>query len=164
MCSLIGLPGGYRPAARPSRHGDASGFTLIEVLIALTIAAVLLTVLLHSFSLGIGSSTRVAAYTEATLIAEATMDEFGIDIPMSDGTSIERPEGRFLVSAEVHLYADENTPDMTGNPVAPYELTVKVSWQEGARQRSVDLRTLRLLPVPQPPQPSQPAQPVEPAG
>jgi general secretion pathway protein I len=152
MCSSIGLPGGYRPAACPSRDRDEDGFTLIEVLIAFTIAALLLTVLLRSFSLGVSSSGRVAAYTEATLLAEATMDEFGIDIPLHDGASIDRPQGRFRVSAEAHLYADENMPDLSGTPLTPYELTVRVSWQEGAQQRSVDLRTLRLISTPQPPQ------------
>jgi len=149
---LIGSPGGYpRPASSP-RDGDPGGFTLIEVLVAFTIAALMLAVLLHSFTLGIGGASRVEAYTEATLIAQSTMDEFGTEIPVKDGTRVERHEGRFLVTAGSRLFTDDVAPDITGFALAPFELTVSVTWQEGARQQSINLRTLRLGSVPQPPQ------------
>jgi general secretion pathway protein I len=142
------------------RHSDERGFTLVEVMIAFTIAAVLLVVLLRSFSLGVSSSGLVSTYTEATLLAESTMDEFGTDIPLNDGAVTDRIQGRFRVATAMHLYADENTPDLSGTLLALYEFTVTVSWQEGARRRAVDLRTLRLYSAPQTP----PVQPPEQLG
>jgi prepilin-type N-terminal cleavage/methylation domain-containing protein len=53
------------------------GFTLIEVLVATALAAILLLPLLHSFSTGIATATRTDAITQATLIAESTLENIG---------------------------------------------------------------------------------------
>ena len=130
------------------RRGNASGFTLIEVLVAFTIAAVLLLPLLRSFSAGIASATRTDAFTTATLIAESTLASVGPGIALVDGGDFDQQEGRYHVSASVHRYQGEEVTSQPLLVTIPYEVLVTVSWQEAARTRSVVLRTLRLGPPP----------------
>lgn len=121
------------------------GFTLIEVLVATTIAAILLLPLLHSFSTGVATATRTDAITQATLIAELTLENIGAAAPLTEGSAINRQQGRYHVTASVHRYSDGQQEPST-LPVAPYEIVVTVAWQDAASTRSVALRTLRLGP------------------
>jgi prepilin-type N-terminal cleavage/methylation domain-containing protein len=132
---------------RRGRHDD-SGFTLIEVLVAFAIAAVLLLPLLQSFSTGIGAATRSEAATEATLIAQSALEGIGDSVVLGDGASIDRQEGRYHISALVRRYEGGGGPAGPILTVAPYEVSVTVDWQEGPRTRSLTLRTLRLGPPP----------------
>ncbi len=125
------------------RRGSPSGFTLIEVLVAFTIAAVMLLPLLRSFSAGVASVTRTDAFAAATLIAESTLETAGPGIALVDGVDLDRQEGRYHVSASVRRYEGDGTLPRVLIAV-PYEVVVTVSWQEAARTRSVVLRTLRL--------------------
>ncbi len=133
-----------------SRPADARGFTLIEVLVAFTIAALLLLPLLRSFSAGIASATRTDSYTEATLIAESTLESLGPGVALTDGGSIDRQEGQYHVAAAMHRYQTDAAPDRTLLVAIPYEVTVTISWPEAARMQSIALRTLRLGPPPNP--------------
>ncbi|MGH7036279.1 MAG: type IV pilus modification PilV family protein [Stellaceae bacterium] len=130
------------------RRPDERGFTLIEVLVAFAIAAILLLPLLRSFSTGIGIASRTDAATEATLIAQSTLEGIGHLVALSDGASLERQEGPYRVSAFVRRY--QGPADATGSifAVVPYDVAVTVNWQEGARARSITLRTVRLGPPP----------------
>ncbi|HKT20339.1 MAG TPA: type II secretion system protein [Stellaceae bacterium] len=123
---------------------DDSGFTLIEVLVAFAIAAVLLLPLLRSFSTGIGTATRTDATSEATLIAQSTLEGMGHFVALSDGASIDRQEGPYRVSASVRRYEGDGAAAGPTLAVVPYDVSVTVDWQEGARIRSITLHTLRL--------------------
>lgn len=130
------------------RHRDASGFTLIEVLVAFTIAVVLLLPLLRSFSIGMLSASRTDAVTQATLIAQSTLESMGSAIALTEDADVERQEGPYRVSATVRRYQGDGVAAGPVLPVTPFEVAVTVSWQEGARTRSVALHTLQLGPTP----------------
>ena len=132
---------------RRRRH-DESGFTLIEVLVAFAIAAVLLLPLLRSFSTGIGMATRSDAATEATLIAQSTLEGMGRLVALDAGASIDRQEGPYHVSAVVDRYQGDGVAAGSILTVVPYDVAVTVDWQEGARTHSITLHTLRLGPPP----------------
>jgi general secretion pathway protein I len=128
---------------------DENGFTLIEVLVAFAIAVVLLVPLLHSFSTGLTSAARTDAFGEATLIAQSTLASIGPEIPLSEGGGFTREEGRYRVATRINRYAGDGVVHGPILPVVPYDVAVTVSWQEGARSRSVALRAVRLGPPPQ---------------
>jgi general secretion pathway protein I len=130
------------------QSAEARGFTLIEVLVAFTIAALLLLPLLRSFSTGIASATRTDGFTEATLIAESTLESIGPAVPLVDGGSSEQQEGAYRVSTSVHRYQGDAAPARDLLLAIPYEIVVTVSWPEAARMRSIALRTLRIGPPP----------------
>ena len=126
------------------RRAEESGFTLIEVLVATTIAALLLLPLLRGFSSGLAATTRSGGLTEATLIAQSTLESLGAQAPLDAARDIDRQEGRYHVAARVHRYTGADFANDASLPVAPYEITVTVAWGEGAKAESVALRTLRL--------------------
>ena len=126
----------YRP------HPSSSGFTLIEVLVAVTITSILLVALFRLFSEGISVAGRASAYDDAAVIAESTLESLGVTKSLQDGATLERDQGRFHISATIHRYSVGHE-DSIGS-IIPYELAVTVSWQEQRQPRAVALRTLRL--------------------
>jgi len=130
------------------RRLDESGFTLIEVLVATTIAALLLLPLLRGFSTGLMATTRSSGLTEATLIAQSTLETVGAQAPLDEARDFDRQEGHYHVTAGIHAYSSADLADDASLPVAPYEITVTVDWPEGSRVESIAVRTLRLGPTP----------------
>jgi len=130
------------------RRSDESGFTLIEVLVAFTIAILLLLPLLRGFSNASTGAARTETLSAATLLAEATLDSFGTSEPLSDGRGLDRREGRFHITASVGRYPTALVSDQVTTRLVPYEVVVRVDWTEAARTREVALRSLRLGPPP----------------
>jgi hypothetical protein len=115
------------------------------VLVALTLATVLLAVLLRGLGLGMTGSRRAERYVEATILAESTLDAMGAVAPLADGATADQRSGTFRVHATVQRYHSGRSPD-EGGYVVPYELSVTVAWPEGRQERSTTLRTVRLGP------------------
>ena len=127
----------------PRRGKRQRGFTLIEVLVAFAVAALVLSVLLPTFSAGLGAASRAKAVTEATLLAESSLDAIGTTIPLAPGRLDDVYDGRYRWHAEIAARPDLAAATL---PVAPYEVTVTVAWNELGRERHVALHTLRLGP------------------
>lgn len=125
------------------RHrADAAGFTLIEMLVAVTLMALLLLPLMRSFSSGLLVRSRSDVLTEATVIAETELEAAAAISTFNGQTSSDHSQGRYSVHTSVAPYAIGTFDDQLA--VRPYEIRVTVSWPEGARTRSVALQTLRL--------------------
>ncbi len=67
---------------RPNR--SASGFTLLEILVAFTILAVVLTALIQAFSQGIRASTMAEERALAVLVARSKLAGVGSSIPLQE--------------------------------------------------------------------------------
>jgi prepilin-type N-terminal cleavage/methylation domain-containing protein len=143
----IGSPAASLPAQAPARRSDrdhAAGFTLIEVLVAFAIAAMLLVVLLQLFATGLRGSGRATREIEATLLAESSLEQFGRTEPLLDGMSQRSRVGRYSVQIGAQRRDDLVTPGSLSVLIAPYDIDVSVSWLEGQRRRVVTLQTIRL--------------------
>jgi general secretion pathway protein I len=131
----------------PERRGDSpaeAGFTLVEVLVAFTVAAMLLGTLLQLFATGLRSVGQVTREVEATLLAESSLEQFGRDEPLQESVDQRRLVNRYTVHLHVHRRDDLIPPGPLSALVTPYDIDVAVSWLDGWRQRSVTLHTLRL--------------------
>ena len=131
-----------------SRRERAAGFTLIETLVAFAIVAVLLLPLLHSFSTGMASTSRADAVDAATLVAQSTIESLTPDAQSAALTDFERQEGPYRVTGRITAYTGDGVPDTKNLPLLPYQISVTVSWPEGARTRSIVLDAIRLGPPP----------------
>lgn len=137
------------PAASRSMRAraDRGGFTLIEVLVAFAIAALLLVALLRILTLSLGASERSEEVTRATILAQSTLDAVGVVAPLAEGDTAELVNGPFHIHAAVARYHGPGA-EGTAQYLVLYRVSATVSWREGRRQRAVSLSTLRLGPQP----------------
>jgi general secretion pathway protein I len=140
------------------KPSGTAGFTLLEVIIALVIAALALVGLFRAGSDGIFATDTAARTEEAIERAQSHLAAFGRvgliapgELAGDDGggyhwllraTSIAvRPSGAQAVAPfGVQKRVDE--------PLALYDVEVTISWQGGRRNQSVTLETRRLVAAP----------------
>jgi prepilin-type N-terminal cleavage/methylation domain-containing protein len=124
------------------RADDRYGFTLIEMLIAVTIAALLLTATMRFFAASLAGATRTDNYAQATLLAQSKLEAMGglivTSLQPASGT-----EGSFRWQTSIHRYGEAG---QRSTFLVPYEVGVNVSWRETGRTRSLSLNTIRLGP------------------
>jgi general secretion pathway protein I len=127
--------------ARQQPHNSAAGFTLVEVLVALAILAVSLGAIVPLFSDIAQRSVRSEAEHVSLALAESKLAEAGTILPVREGTT-NGSDGKHrwvLAIRQVPDILRENSYGM-----AAFDVMVTIAWQEGAAERSVSLRTLRL--------------------
>lgn len=121
------------------------GFTLLEVLVAFAIFAMVLTSVLKAFSGGI-ENTRVAdGYVVATLLAETKIASIGVESPVEPGGASGSFANGYAWKTIIEPYRPSGGEDAWDElAVRPYAVTVIVNWGEGEDGRSVVLKSLRL--------------------
>jgi len=123
------------------------GFSLLEILIAFSILALSLGILLKIFSAGVNIAGVAEEYTEAVQIAESLMARTGVEAPLQQGeiTGTENEKYDWRVSVSPFRFTAENL-DVTAIPAVLYKVKVIVSWGDDAKAdgRQVELVTLKL--------------------
>lgn len=124
-----------------------SGFSLIEVLVALAITASVFLVASRLYGSALGATARSEQMTQAALAAESKLAELGVAEPLRVGRTEGRLGGGHRWIAEVRDYPGLS-PDLQDRlPVRAYDVTVTIAW--GAAEAStVTLRALKLAPRP----------------
>jgi general secretion pathway protein I len=119
------------------------GFTLVEVLVAFTVAVLLLGAVYRVFSAGLRAEGSAEVYAKAVLIAQSSLDTLWLG-PAAEGDVNDRV-GAYARHVSVKRRADLVRDDQR-RPLAAYEIGVDVLWREGMRQRQVTLSAIRLGP------------------
>ena len=123
-------------------RGEA-GFTLMEVLVAITILGMSLILIFAIFSQGLTALHVDRAYSTAVILAKSKMDEVDLLEELAEGEEGGSSPGGYGWSREI--------TETLGQPeglderlTRLFRVRVVVSWPEGSRQRRVTLETLRL--------------------
>lgn len=130
------------PGAAARRRRGEAGFTLIEVVIAFAILALVLGALSGSFAGLIGGTAEARRYQVAVALAESKLDEIGAARPLRASEARGSFPGGYSWRGVVRPYrerddrADERRPRL-------YEIEIVVSW-DPVSPRRVALATLRL--------------------
>ncbi len=121
------------------------GFTLVEVLIAFSILAIILTGTFRSMALGHRGAHDSAARIEAVRLAESKLETLGISDPIASGQQQGQFSDRYRWEMSVTPYLSQN-PGAYETAKRPHwvELTVLWSHRSGTRINSVTLRTIKL--------------------
>ncbi|MCW6508827.1 type IV pilus modification PilV family protein [Lichenifustis flavocetrariae] len=138
------------------RDGDRQdGFTLIEVLIAMTVLAMLSAVLLHGAVDLRANAAWFDDRTAATLVATTLLDETLADRRLHDGTYRGTRDGRSwtVTASSVDLASQlpKNPapgPDTATAPTAPVWRPQRVTVIVEARSHPLTVETLRLVASP----------------
>jgi general secretion pathway protein I len=139
----VGGAGGRRlrgepRAARRERSRSATGFTLLEVVVAIALMGAVLAAALELLAVGLRSAKTAGEYTQAVLMARLKLDELALQEPepmSSDGTF-----------GEAYRWTDEVAPaeqEAEGVQVRLFRMHVKVSWAGKSGEKGVELVTLR---------------------
>jgi len=124
-------------------RGEA-GFSLLEVLVAFTILALSLGLLMQSFSTSMRGLRLSEEYTKATMLAESTLAQVGISLDLKVGELRGEAADGFHWRLTVQPYVAPSGAPLTG-ALIPYLVEVTVSWSEAGREvRELRLSTLHL--------------------
>jgi prepilin-type N-terminal cleavage/methylation domain-containing protein len=127
-----------------SQRYSVKGFTLLEVLVAMTIVGLGVVTLLQIFSLGLRLGSRSSASTEAITYGAQTMDELLSRRKLLEGSEAGTVGGEVRWKASVQAA-----------PLPPQSLDLASSWEirevtlettvlDGARHRRFEFKTFRL--------------------
>ena len=120
------------------------GFSLLEILIAFSILALSLGILLKIFSSGVNTAGVAEEYNAAVQIAESLMAQTGVESPLQAGetTGLENEKYQWRVSVSPFQFTAENL-DVTDIAAVLFKIKVTVSWGDD-NGRQLELITLKL--------------------
>ncbi|HEX7272845.1 MAG TPA: prepilin-type N-terminal cleavage/methylation domain-containing protein [Casimicrobiaceae bacterium] len=136
-----------RPLAAGSR-----GFSLLEVLVAFVILALVGTALFQAFGGALNNAALAEEYSRAALLAESRLADAAVEnSPLREGGDQGSSEdGKYNWVTRIEPYvAPDSTPDQQRliemTSVRLWRISVTVSWPGAfGRQRSLSLATVRL--------------------
>jgi len=123
---------------------QVKGYTLIEVLVAMMILALALTVLMRIFSGGLRNIAVSADYGHALLLAEAQLAAAGSSEALAPGETYGNDDDEFRWTRTVEAYVPNEFTEGEKLPVAAYRVTVVVEWPNSGRTRRLNLSTIKL--------------------
>ena len=122
------------------------GFSLLEILIAFSILAFSLGILLKIFSSGSNAASVAEDYTAAVQIAESLMAKTGLETPLQVGqdSGTENEKYDWLLTVNPYIFEPANSDSIT-TTMGLLKVKVIVSWGKTANNRRVELTTLKLV-------------------
>ena len=123
------------------------GFSLLEILIAFSILALSLGILLKIFAAGVNTAVVAENYTAAVQIAESLMAKTGVETPLQAGQTAGLENDQYYWRVEVSPFTfNPEHVDATTLTAALFKVKVTVNWGDGnAGGWQVELITLKLI-------------------
>jgi prepilin-type N-terminal cleavage/methylation domain-containing protein len=125
-------------------HRSRRGFTLLEVLVALTILSLGVVTLLQIFSLGLRLGARSAVRTESAADGARVMDELLARKKLPEGGETGSLGGTGRWQARVQTVREPSSSLSLSSSWELKEVAVELYALEGRRERLIDLKTFRL--------------------
>ena len=129
------------------------GFSLLEILVAFTLLALAMGILMQIFSRGVNGAGLADKYAKATMMAESKLAAVGVENVLRVGETKGNFDDDFQWRLSVAPYVEPAARDATVNPVdietlmatRLYEVALTVSFQsDDSRERQVTLNTLMI--------------------
>lgn len=124
------------------------GFTLIEVVVALAILGVGLTVIIELFSGGLRLGRASMEYTRAVNYARIKMEETMLKPAVEEGTQEgEADDGTFRWQVgvkKIDLLSIDKSIDYKP-PIDLFQVRIDVFWKSGAKEKSTSVESLKAI-------------------
>lgn len=132
------------------RRRTQSGFTLLELLVALTIMAIAVGALLSALTTSVRNASKLTESDRAAILAKRTMDHLLVDpnIPLGRpiGGQFDRRETGIDAGWQARLEPFLAMRGLPGNLGGTDRLVVEVWWMQGNARRSVAIESYRAAP------------------
>ena len=125
------------------KSGIQSGFTLVEVVVALAIVGMGVVTLFEIFSSGLRLETRSSGRTEVAAYSRQAIDGFLIRREVRDGRLEGSMNERYRWGIEVQPFREDDQLSSVGWDLK--EITVEMRYREEGRDKRTELKTLRLV-------------------
>ena len=121
------------------------GFTLLEVLLALTVFAFAFGLILETLG-GASRNVRVAGDVgKVALLAQNRMDLVGIDAPIKKGVTTGKLDEVYSYQLTISPYQPEDSTVPESVQVKLFRVDMAVSWGQRENQRTEHFSTLRAV-------------------
>lgn len=117
------------------------GFSLLETLVAFSIAALALGVIFQIYAKGTTAVVLAGDYAQAIVIAESRLAESGV-AGAAETAGTGETDNKFTWAVRRGNYVDDSL-EGSGSPLRLLDVVVEVSWQDRGKTRSVGLHTLK---------------------
>jgi general secretion pathway protein I len=120
------------------------GFTLVEVVVAIAILALMAGVIFRVNSDSIRNIHRADALADASALAQSLIAKVGPEIPLREGETRGQSSAGLQWRVQMKRYGDAT--DRAQWPLAAYTVVAEVTLRDGPDTQPVALTTLRLGP------------------
>jgi len=131
-----------RQRRRSSFLNAAEGFTLIEILVAISILGIAVTVVLQLFSANLRAISVSGDYTAAATKAHVKMRELLDEEKPVEQSLSEVTDDGYRIDTSVAETLKERTENLQ---VKMMELAVTIHWVKGIKEQSLTIRTLKAV-------------------
>lgn len=121
---------------------DSNGFTLLEVLVALAILGIAITVVLQLFSANLRSIAASEDYISAVTTAEARLRDILDDEELSEKSWSETTSDGYRMDVTVSDALTERTDNLQ---VKALSIDLTIRWVKGVKENSINLKTMKLV-------------------
>lgn len=121
---------------------DSKGFTLLEVLVALAILGIAITVVLQLFSANLRSIAASEDYISAVTTAEARLRDILDDEELSEKSWSETTSDGYRMDVTVSDALTERTDNLQ---VKALIIDLTIRWVKGVKENSINLKTMKLV-------------------
>lgn len=121
---------------------DSKGFTLLEVLVALAILGIAITVVLQLFSANLRSIAASEDYVSAVTTAEARLRDILDDEKLSEKSWSETTSDGYRMDVTVSDALSERTDNLQ---VKALSIDLTIRWVKGVKEKSISIKTMKLV-------------------
>ena len=122
----------------------ASGFSLLEVLVAFSVMSFSLTAILSIYSTAFQSSNSAERFAIATQLVESKLKEISVASVLQEGIETSTPTEQYVWRATARALNWQGSTGSEDHPLRPYEITVSAFWTEAGHDHEVSISTVRL--------------------
>jgi prepilin-type N-terminal cleavage/methylation domain-containing protein len=141
-CDLRPLRCSFTPGCLKEGPTGTRGFSLLEVLVSLAVMAIAVTLVLQLFSANLRAIARSGDVTSAALRGESRIREILAGPDLVEKAWSEATEDGYRMDIAISEVLKERTDNL---PVKLLEVTLTIHWREGASEKDLSLKTMKMV-------------------
>ena len=126
----------------PERRAGTQGFTLLEVLVALSVMAMAVTLVLQLFSTNLRSVARSGDVTSAAVRADSRIREILMEPLAAETAWSEATDDGYRMDVSVREVLKDRTQNL---PVRMMEVVLVIRWVDGIMEKRLELKTAKSV-------------------